>query len=230
MKTICAAKTVVAIAMTACSWVHALAQTPEFHVTGALESAQGAKLLLADKRPPPQQRNPKVPTAQGELDRFGEKNFDQPPIEALKHALAEQLSESTLATLAGGLELTALDIAIGEKRGRQLKVNVEYTDQINTVNGQLPSSMQDVVGLALGNAIASLLLQSAADRAGSRLVFVNLSLDNQGTPVSCQGAGSFSSDGVVMGWHAAIREAAARCAKLMGPSEPLNDPLPNRVR
>ena len=226
--TIQAVKAVAAMTMAGCCAGHVLAAAPEFHVTGALESAQGAKLVLVDKRPPLPQRNPKVPTAQGELDRFDEKNFDQPPTEALKHALAEQLGESTLATLGSGLELTALDIAIGEKRGR--RISLDHSGQINTVNGRLPSSMQDVVGLSIGNAIAGALLQSAADRDGSRLVFVNLSLDNQGSPVSCQGAGSFSSDGVVMGWHATIREAAARCAKLMGPSEPLNDPLPNRVR
>lgn len=226
--TIQTVKAVAAIAMAGCFAGHALAAAPEFHVTGALESAQGARVVLTDKRQPLLQRSPKVPTAQGELDRFDEKNFDQPPIEALKHALAEQFSESTLATLGSGLELTALDIAIGEKRGR--RINLDHSGQINTVNGRLPSSVQDVVGLSLGNAIAGALLQSAADREGSRLVFVNLSLDNQGTRISCQGAGSFSSDGVVMGWHAAIREAATRCAKLMGPSEPLSDPLPNRVR
>jgi len=225
MRTMCAVKALAALAATASFFGQALAAAPEFHVTGALESAQGAKLVLTDKRPP--QRSPKVPTAQGELDRFDEKNFDQPPIEALKHALGEQLSESTLATLGGGLDLTALDIAIGEKRGRRINFEPNNDSQIN---GRVVSTPQEAVGLALGNAIAGALLQSAADRDGSRLVFVNLSLDKQGTPISCQGAGSFSSDGVVMGWHAAIREAAARCAKLMGSSEPLNDPLPNRVR
>jgi len=172
-------------------------------IGGVYKSAKSSNLNLIDRRPPVEQRVEKVLTPDGEKDRLDDRVFEQPPIHAIEQALSEQVSDEFVSDNRDTVELLALDVAIGDKRGRAVTFAGTAADP---TRARTPI---EGVGIALGGA----LIQMIEDSKGSRPLFISISLANKGKVVSCERVGSIPEDFAAGAWHSALVQAAAKCAR-----------------
>lgn len=203
------------VAAISAAWYFSAVAAAPYAVTGSLDAPGRAELILTDGRPPAAQLPRKVVTPQGEADRLEDSAFEQMPIDALRGALAEQLDAPLRAKLSGQLQLTTLNVAVGDRLGRPA-TRAEYAPF--------------AIGGLIGGLIASRAVPAMISHDGPLPLYVDLTLDHQGRPIACKAMATFYGDSIGSAWQAALREAVARCAHQLGVPKLLEEAGANRVR